>query len=93
MYEEREFGGMRNIVAVERIGGRKYHVFVAIPTDFFKFANEVLKLDDLSSAAFYVDGIDGGSWTLGVEHDGDFHDLWRYTASTFPAWLQEFKNT
>lgn len=89
VYEEMDFGGMRNTVRVEPLRKKAYNALVAIPTDFFKFAREVLKIDDLSGAWFYMEETGNGKWTFGVEYGNDFMDLWSYTDKSFPVWLNK----
>lgn len=92
-YEQRDFAGVSNAIEMERLGDTEsLTIYVSIPSGFFKYAREVLKLsrEDIETVSFYFDQISTKEWVLGfdVESAHYYIDLWSYTTSTLPAWIR-----
>jgi len=84
--ESREYGGIPNLVEISYEGGRDlFHVPVVIPTELFKFLQDMgIKQVD----ALYMEH-QHGRWIFGIEMEEDILDLWYYTPSTRPMWSME----
>jgi hypothetical protein len=85
MYEARDFAGMSNVVDIQPDAtGNRQNVFVAVPTDLFKYVREVMKAEDLSKLHLYLDHLEGDKYVFGIADDYGYHDLWVY--SRMPQW-------
>ncbi len=91
--EEQSYGYVRNSVRIFPERGRDLVANVAIPTEFFQllpliFSGDAAAHAKIVGAELYIDQ-HKDRWIMGVEtRDGLYGtDLWPYTASKLPAWL------
>lgn len=83
------YGTLRNAMHI-RPGGRSKErvVPVDIPTEFFRFARDVLKIVEFRPDALFYLEKDNSRWYLGFDSGHDRIDLWYYTKSTLPDWAK-----
>ena len=89
MYESREFAGMKNSVDVQDSpSGDRREVLIAVPTDLFKYVQEVMHVVDTGTLYLYLDHADG-VYLFGIldTKNGNYHDLWSY--KSLPKWALE----
>lgn len=84
------FAGCSNAVDVATgDGGNRRDVYIAVPTELFKYAKEVMKVEDMANVYLYLDRHDG-RYVFGVKWvEGKsvmYHDLWSY--SNMPKWAR-----
>jgi hypothetical protein len=96
----RTYGNVSNALAIHPQRARPKEVLLVVPTEFFLLAENLFteeqRLDMRHGPAlhFYLDQVDKGGWVFGVElgHDAGpargHVDLWGYTTSTLPPWVE-----
>lgn len=88
-HSTQNYAGLLNTVRIRSDTERE--VQVNIPTQFFKFAREVLCVTEYSDCFFYLDWCEEGGWLFGFASGGeekDLHDLWHYTDKQLPLWAR-----
>ena len=87
--------GMSNLVEVstDNDNDMPYEVAIIIPSEFFSFARDILKVEKLDNLKFYLDAGDPryyfGVCDISSDRAMADIDLWYYTRSTLP---DVFKN-
>ena len=79
------FAGLSNEVEVYTTSSEDPRLVPIVPpTELFKYAKDVLKVEDMSEVMLYLDQIEGGGWVFGVSTRRGHYDLWAY--KTLPGW-------
>lgn len=92
VYEPQEYAGMTNRVDVADPDLKDHRdVYIAIPTDLFKYAQEVMKVEDPSVLFLYLDHLGDGVCAFGMvdTSTNQYHDLWTYKG--LPKWAVQRK--
>lgn len=82
----RMYGNVSNLLEVVQ-GERIHHVALAVPTGLFVLMQDVLKIPPEDSVTLSIDQV-GERHVFSLLHGTSLIDLWTFSASSIPAWIQ-----
>lgn len=88
--DEHSIGGMTNRVVVTR-EDKEWYVYITVPSEIYTLMWDMRHTADLTDCYFYVDVMaEERRCYMGLSFGADdFMDLWYYTKSNVPGWLDE----